>query len=90
MATQKFNPVKLGFKRDHGRGRQLVYSLYKPSKAGKVWVGWIAKSTCPKEVYWTAYKVIYHEGEEKPSENWCFKGRIPNNTFAKQLFKNIF
>lgn len=89
-ASDKFNPIKIGFKRDEGAHKIVVFSLYRSTKKGKVWVGWISKNMSTKNACWNAYKVVHHKDGGKPSENWCFHGNIPTNSFAKQLFKNIF
>lgn len=90
MATPKFNPRKLGLKRDLQGHRLVSYSLYERSKEGAKKIGWIMKCNDPKAGYWVGYAVVHYSDGGKPSSRFVFQGQIPNNTFAKQLFKNIF
>lgn len=85
MPKVKFSPALLGFKRERHPNKN-IYLLYEKAKR----MGYIVDCNSDKKNYWVAYKKIYNKDGTWITDRMIFQGLIPSNTFAKQLFKNIF
>lgn len=81
----RFNPLQLGFVEIQRGYKNVIYKLY--DKKNQL-IGWIVYYDFSQPSYWLAYKEIHHDNSDSTS-SLVFQGNIPNNAFAKQLFKNI-
>lgn len=90
MPTKKFNPVKLGLYRTRAEDKGLIYVLYGMGSEVHKIIGYVRHYRFGSEKYWLAHRGIYHKAGGGRTDTMVFKGQIPSNSFAKQLFKNIF
>jgi len=82
----KFNPVQCGFEKRKDKDGEIEYVLIENNKVIGQLYHINYKKGLPTE--WSVHKVVYTGGETK--NHIIFDGRIPTNTFAKALLKNIF
>lgn len=66
------------------------YLLYEVSAAEKILVGQIRFVGWVEKTYWIAHRIIRHNDVSDSAHSFAFEGQIPTNSFAKQLFQNIF
>lgn len=79
---EKFNPIKCGFV-ESSNEEETEYLLIKDFKVkGRIFYLSMIGT-------WYAYKTV-HCVDGSTKEHEVYKGRISDNKFAKELFKNIF
>lgn len=88
--SNKFNPIAVGFTKVERGYQDEIYVRYEIADGKKRIKDWIVYPYWFLPRLWWAYKVKYHADGSGSTESMVFQGKIPNNSFAKQLFKNIF
>lgn len=87
VSKNKFSPIKCGFLKRKDKDGEIEYVLIENNKViGQLYhINYM--QGMPTE--WSVHKVVHCVGGDAKN-HVVFDGRIPTNTFAKALFKNIF
>lgn len=88
--SDKFTPRAVGFKKVKRGYKDIIHVRYEIVKGKKRIKDWIVCFDFGLPQVWVGYKVRHHSDGSGSTDRMVFQGRIPNNSFAKELFKNIF